>query len=173
MARARSAGDMLGCSRCRRPPAGDCTTTFSSTDSPARSRLIWNVRATPFLVIRCGGRPSIRAPSNRMAPASGRCRPLIRLNTVVLPAPFGPISAVMLPCATANEQPSTARMPPNDLLRSRISKSAKIAPADPRGAASAGRRGRRARRLDARSASAYQAGFGQRRGEVPGNSPIG
>ena len=64
MARSRSAGDMLGCKRWSRPPACDCTTTFSRTLSPARSRLIWNVRAIPFLVIRWGGRPSIRWPSN-------------------------------------------------------------------------------------------------------------
>jgi hypothetical protein len=41
----------------------------------------------------------------------------------------------MLPSSTANEQPSTAWMPPNDLLRSRISNSAKShLPILPRGA---------------------------------------
>ena len=35
--------------------------------------------------------PSSRCPKNSIAPALGVNRPVIRLNTVVLPAPFGPI----------------------------------------------------------------------------------
>src|SRR5207247_1625533 len=37
------------------------------------------------------------------------------LNRVVLPAPFGPISAVIDPSLTSRVAPSTARMPPNRL----------------------------------------------------------
>src|SRR5271170_4169257 len=38
------------------------------------------------------------------------------LNTVVLPAPFGPISAVIDPSSILNDAASTAVTPPNDLL---------------------------------------------------------
>ena len=39
----------------------------------------------------------------------------MRLNTVVFPDPFGPMSPVTLPSSTANEQSSTAVTPPNRL----------------------------------------------------------
>src|ERR1700751_3150921 len=52
----------------------------------------------------------------------------MQLNTVVLPAPFGPISAVIVPCATSNERLSTATSPPKPMVkcstRSRVSASA-------------------------------------------------
>src|SRR5258707_3945594 len=57
------------------------------------------------------------APSKRIAPASARKNPLMRLAAVLLPAPFGPISPVILPRATVNEQSSTARRPPKALTR--------------------------------------------------------
>ena len=43
---------------------------------------------------------------------------MIRLKAVVLPDPFGPISAVTLPSSTAKLQPSTAATPPNRLRQS-------------------------------------------------------
>ena len=39
----------------------------------------------------------------------------MRLKTVVLPDPLGPMSAVIEPSGTANEQSSTARTPPKRL----------------------------------------------------------
>src|SRR5688572_13481607 len=45
------------------------------------------------------------------------CRNLVsRLKQVVLPAPFGPISAWMLPRFTARSTPFTAKKPPNSLV---------------------------------------------------------
>ena len=44
---------------------------------------------------------------------SGAKRPEIRLNSVVLPAPFGPISAWISPAPIWRLAPATARMPPN------------------------------------------------------------
>src|SRR2546421_3491472 len=41
----------------------------------------------------------------------------MQLNTVVLPAPFGPISAVMSPRAAENERSSTATSPPKRMVR--------------------------------------------------------
>jgi hypothetical protein len=41
----------------------------------------------------------------------------MQLNTVVLPAPFGPISAVMAPRAAVNERSFTATRPPKRIVR--------------------------------------------------------
>src|SRR6266446_3879810 len=57
------------------------------------------------------------APSKRMAPASARRNPVMRLAAVLLPAPFGPMSPVILPRATVKEQSSTARRPPKVFTR--------------------------------------------------------
>ena len=43
----------------------------------------------------------------------GLSKPVIRLKNVVLPAPLGPISAVMMPRWTSRWSTSTAVMPPN------------------------------------------------------------
>ena len=56
-----------------------------------KMRIFWKVRAMPARVMRCGNIRSIRLPKNSMAPAPGVNKPVIRLNTVVLPAPLGPI----------------------------------------------------------------------------------
>src|ERR1700748_3615953 len=58
-----------------------------------------------------GGSPSMRPPWNAMAPSSGANTPAIRLNSVVLPAPFGPITAKIEPCGTEKLTPATARSP--------------------------------------------------------------
>src|SRR5579885_741140 len=41
----------------------------------------------------------------------------MQLNTVVLPAPFGPIRAVMVPRATSKDRSSTATSPPKRMVR--------------------------------------------------------
>src|ERR1700733_2567693 len=51
-----------------------------------------------------------------MRPLLGARNPLIIANKVVLPAPFGPIRAVMRPGCTVSETLSTARNPPKRLL---------------------------------------------------------
>ena len=43
--------------------------------------------------MRCGSSPSMRVPFRVMLPDVIGKRPLIRLNSVVLPAPFGPMIA--------------------------------------------------------------------------------
>src|SRR5215472_14297568 len=50
-----------------------------------------------------------------MRPSPGGRNPLMMENSVVLPAPLGPISAVIRPAATASETSSTARRPPKRL----------------------------------------------------------
>src|SRR5580704_8839961 len=51
-----------------------------------------------------------------MRPPLGAKNPLIIANKVVLPAPFGPIRAVMRPASTSSETLSTASNPPKRLL---------------------------------------------------------
>src|SRR5438132_12758480 len=50
-----------------------------------------------------------------MRPSLGGKNPLTMENSVVLPAPLGPISAVIRPASTASETLSTARRPPKRL----------------------------------------------------------
>ena len=75
----------------------------------------WNVRPIPARVARGG-----RHADQRLAPRIRSCRRRAqaarrsRLNSVDLPAPLGPISAVTLPAASANDTSSTARTPPNE-----------------------------------------------------------
>src|SRR3954466_6828948 len=133
-------------------------TTFSSTVIPLNSRVIWNVRPSPRCARVHGRSPSIRRPSNVTAPASARIMPPTRLNTVVLPEPLGPISAVIEPRGTSNEQPSTARRPPKRLASPSITNSgspfARVAgapPPPPRALARLGRPRRPLAQLEPRS----------------------
>ena len=50
----------------------------------------------------------------------------MRLNSVVLPDPFGPIRPVIEPSGTTSEAPSTALRPPNCLRRSLTSSSGAV-----------------------------------------------
>ena len=54
-------------------------------------RMFWKVRAIPKRVIAYGFIPLIFLPSNFTVPSVGVYTPVNILNTVVLPAPFGPI----------------------------------------------------------------------------------
>src|SRR5262245_28442570 len=74
----------------------------------------------------CGCRRAISSPRNRIAP-SPWYSPLMQLSTLVLPAPFGPISANSSPGLTANEMPSSTTSPPNRSV-SRSSSSSAIPP---------------------------------------------
>src|SRR5262249_43042712 len=58
----------------------------------------------------------MRAPAKYTAPASGRRRLVIRLKTVVLPEPLGPMRPTMVAGAISKEQSLTARSPPNSLV---------------------------------------------------------
>ncbi len=55
-------------------------------------------------------------PSRATVPASARSVPLISLNRVDLPAPFGPIRACRVPAPTARSTPCTAFSAPNERL---------------------------------------------------------
>ena len=60
------------------------------------------------------------ASNSDMEPASARRSPVTRLNSVVLPAPFGPMIRRRSPGATSRETPLIAGRPPNAFFRSLI-----------------------------------------------------
>src|SRR3972149_1673193 len=77
--------------------------------------VIWNERANPVRA-RAGERSDVTAsPGKRIAPASGRRSPESRLMKVVLPAPFGPITACGSPSSSSKSMLSLARSAPKDL----------------------------------------------------------
>src|ERR671930_659521 len=65
--------------------------------------------------------PVTSRPLSTTRPASARRCPVIRLKSVVLPAPLGPMIALTLPFGTSNETRETATKPSNALVRSRTS----------------------------------------------------
>ena len=54
-------------------------------------RTTCQVRPMPRAHTSCGFRAPIALPAKRVVPLSAARKPLITLNSVVLPAPFGPM----------------------------------------------------------------------------------
>ena len=106
----------------RRGRFGSCrnaaSITFSSTVNLRKGLTIWKVRATPLLDhgVRLEA-DQMLVPSSRTAPVGRRDEAGIRLNTVVLPAPFGPIRPRISPCVSSNDRSDTARKPPKSLRK--------------------------------------------------------
>ena len=75
----------------------------------------WKVREMPRAATSCGALPWISRSSKRMVPSSGARKPESRSKRVVLPAPFGPMTALTAPLRTRKETPFTACTPPNRL----------------------------------------------------------
>src|SRR5690606_31120536 len=73
-------------------------------------------RAMPRAGVR-----SRSSPQNLIAPLSGWYRRLTQLNSVVLPAPLGPISPAIVPSSTLSEARSRAVTPPNVIVSSSTS----------------------------------------------------
>src|SRR5205807_6942836 len=84
----------------------------------------WEVRTTPFRATRWGASPVILSPSNRTSPPVGLRNPVISLNRVLFPAPFGPIMLRISPRLTPKLTRSTAVRPPNRFVRSCVSSTA-------------------------------------------------
>ena len=91
--RARAAWSRGGAPRAalRREPSA-ATSTFSRTLSDANDRECWNVRARPARPRRCGLHRVTSRPDSSTVPAVGKSKPVSTFTSVVLPAPFGPIS---------------------------------------------------------------------------------
>src|SRR5689334_7791166 len=83
--------------------------------------VIWNERARPLRARRGAGRAVMSSPAKTMLPESGRRLPASWLMKVVLPAPFGPITACVSPSRTSKSMPSEARRAPKLLLSARTS----------------------------------------------------
>jgi hypothetical protein len=60
-------------------------------------RTPWNVRTTPRRAMLSGREPETSTPSTMMRPSVGGSTPVIRLNSVVLPAPLGPMMEWIVP----------------------------------------------------------------------------
>ena len=71
--------------------------------------------------MRSGGTLVMVLPSSTTSPLSGRYKLVTRLNTVDLPAPFGPIRAASEPFGTVKLTLRTARTPPKVLVSSTAS----------------------------------------------------
>ncbi len=95
---------------------------FSITASLVRLFVSWNVRTIPILAVLCGATPLISMPSNCHRPRFGSSNPVSRLKNVVLPAPFGPIRAVIEPRWTSTCSTSTAIRPPKWRTMSRATR---------------------------------------------------
>ena len=70
------------------------------------------MRAMPRRARWWGGSSDRSSPSRTTLPQVVSCRPVMTLNVVVLPAPFGPISPVMRPASTSRSTSRTAWLPP-------------------------------------------------------------
>src|SRR6185295_7713092 len=84
---------------------------LSMTESFVRTFVIWKVLIRPSLAMRYADRPVMCCPANSMRPLSGDANPVIMSNSVLLPAPFGPISEVIEPRLTLNDARSSAWTP--------------------------------------------------------------
>ena len=86
---------------------------FSMTDIFVRLFVSWNVRTMPSFATLWAATPSSSWPLNVHRPELASSNPVTTLKKVVLPAPFGPINAVIDPRWTSRWSTSTATMPPN------------------------------------------------------------
>src|SRR5215469_183868 len=83
--------------------------------------VIWNDRASPSRARRAVDSSVMSRPSNTIRPASGLSSPVSCPTSVVLPAPFGPMSAWVSPLRIASVTSSVATSAPNALRRRSIS----------------------------------------------------
>src|SRR6202521_1275978 len=83
----------------------------------------WKVRARPSLARPSGVRPVMSWPSNKTLPDVDSRSPVRQLNSVDLPAPFGPIRPRMSPCSSVTEAASTALKLPKAFVTARASRS--------------------------------------------------
>src|SRR5215470_11556067 len=66
--------------------------------------------------MRYEGWPPISCPRKRIEPRVGMSAPASRLNVVLLPEPFGPISPRISPCCSSKETWLTAVKPPKTFV---------------------------------------------------------
>ena len=71
----------------------------------------------PLRTIAARLSPVMSSPWKSTLPLSGTMAPDIRLKKVLLPAPFGPITAVSVPCVNFRLTSLVAATPPKRLIR--------------------------------------------------------
>src|SRR5437867_7165472 len=102
--------------------------TLSSAVSWSKRFTSWKLRAIPALMRPCTDWWVTSASRKRIWPPSGRKSPEIRLTSVVLPAPFEPISARTSLSLTVKFTWSTACVSPNHFTRSFVTSRLILAP---------------------------------------------
>src|SRR5580700_11207877 len=85
---------------------------FSSTVSSVITPWPSGTWATPARAMSSGWRRARSVPPTRTRPRRGRTNPLIARSSVVLPAPFAPSTAVIVPGRAETETPSSTGPPP-------------------------------------------------------------
>src|SRR5580704_10090197 len=108
---------------------------FSYTVSRGKMLVRWNERPIPRRQRSCGAMPVTSRSLKTTRPSSGCRCPVIRLNSVVFPAPLGPMIALIEPRGTVKETPPTAWKPSKLLRTSRTSSTGRppLEPAPERG----------------------------------------
>src|ERR1700675_2329620 len=94
---------------------------FSYTVRRGKMFVRWNERPMPMRQRSCGAMPVTSRFLKTTRRVSGLTWPVMRLNSVVLPAPLGPMMALIEPVGTVKLTPSTAWKPPKLLRTSRTS----------------------------------------------------
>src|SRR3954447_19440108 len=87
---------------------------FCSTVSRDSALVSWKVRTTPSRATWSGASFPSERSSKDQVPVLGWSKPVSRLNSVVLPAPLGPIRPVMPPRWISRWSTDTAVSPPNE-----------------------------------------------------------
>src|SRR3954469_8362564 len=83
----------------------------------------WKVRASPSRARASGVNFVMSWPSNKTVPEVEIRSPVRQLNSVDLPAPFGPIRPRISPCSSVTDASSTALKLPNAFVIPRASRS--------------------------------------------------
>src|SRR5882672_597827 len=105
---------------------------FSNTLMRVKMFVTWNDRESPRRLISYGVRSVTSSPLTRMRPVVTGYLPVIRLKSVDLPAPFGPINAWRVPASRTRLTPRMIGVAPNDLRTSTSSIAAVVLTGSPR-----------------------------------------
>ncbi len=102
------------------------TIRLSSTEALSNRVVDWKVRAMPRRATSSVRSVVMSRPSKVIVPSLGLCTPLMRLKKVVLPAPLGPMMALILPFSMLVLTLLTAVLPPKRLVRCSISSTCRL-----------------------------------------------
>ena len=121
-ARASPAARAPAPERCAR----NAVSRFSVRLIAPKTRATWNERTRPSEAICAAPRPARLRPLKNTSPDVGASTPVIKFVSVVLPAPFGPMTPRISPAATLRATSLLAVKPPKRFVRARVSSSGAI-----------------------------------------------